>query len=383
MATALALAAQATDLTLTNDLFGLYELINTTMVNTPDVRYIMVLDAAREVRAHTFGSGLPRGLVEANVLFPREAWRVRRLNTEEGYVLDVAVPLLEGQEGALRLGMSEQAITATVNRHTAHLLGLTLLSLIPVLAVTYLLGRALTQPLLKLVEVTQAIGRGELNRQAPLEGRDEVAQLGLSFNAMTQALLRSQADLKESNQALQDRNEELAALYAIATATAQMDTINRLAEAALDKALEVMALKMGWVFLVDEAGSGSLSLQVTRSLPSTAAPQIAAQLSPHCIPGATTELQEAIVAHQGQLWLATRASPLCPASSGFGPRSVAPGSFGATPPAPWPDGDRRLSHCSGSRYQRGAARPGFGSAAQLVLCPGILRLDHNRQWAWL
>lgn len=301
VATALALAAQATDLTLTNDLFALYELLNNTLVNTSDVRYIMVLGAAGEVRAHTFGPGLPRGLVEANAVPTGQAWQTRRLNTEEGYVLDVAVPLLEGHEGALRLGMSEQAITATVNRHTTHLLGLTLLSLIPVLAVTYLLGRALTQPLLKLVEVTQAIGRGELNRQAPVAGRDEVAQLGLSFNAMTQALRRSQADLTESNQALQDRNEELAALYAVATATAQADTVNRLAEAALDKALEVMALKIGWVFLVEEAGGGSLSLQVTRGLPPDAAQKIVASLSPHCLPDAVTELQEAGVAHEGQL----------------------------------------------------------------------------------
>lgn len=116
--TALALAAQATDLTLTDDLFGLYELLNNTLVNTPDVRYILVLDGNGTVRAHTFGPGLPRGLVEANTVAPTEPWRMRRLNTDEGVVIDVAAPLLEGQAGVLRLGMSEQAIKTAVDRHT-------------------------------------------------------------------------------------------------------------------------------------------------------------------------------------------------------------------------------------------------------------------------
>lgn len=157
------------------------------------------------------------------------------------------------------------------------------LSLLPVLAVTYILGRALTQPLLKLVEVTNAIRQGELDRQAPVEGRDEVAQLGASFNAMTQALARSQAALAESNRALQERNEELAVLYAVATATAHIDTVDSLAEAALTKSLEVMGLSVGWVFLAGETTGNGPTLRAVRGLPPLCGPATGqASLGPLC-----------------------------------------------------------------------------------------------------
>ncbi len=298
VATALALAGQATDLLLTNDLFGLFELLNNTLVNTPDVRYIMVLDDAGNVHAHTFGPGVPRGLVEANTVAPSEAWHLNRLNTEEGYIVDVAAPLLEGQPGTLRLGMSEQAIIASVNRHTWQLVGLMALSLLPVLAVTYILGRALTTPLLKLVEVINAIRRGELTRQVPVEGRDEVAQLGVAFNEMTQALVRSQAALENSNRALQARNEELAALYAVATAIARADTVDSLTEAALAKSLEVMNLSAGWVFLANDTPNDPPTLRAMRGLPPDVARQLAGRLPACCLPASLDELQEAIIVHQ-------------------------------------------------------------------------------------
>ncbi|RME40970.1 MAG: HAMP domain-containing protein [Caldilineae bacterium] len=289
VATALGLAAQASDLVLTGDLFGLYDLLNSTLVNTPDVRYILVLDAGGGVRAHTFGPGIPRGLAAANTVLEGEPWRVRRLNTEEGEVVDVAVPLPEEAGGVLRLGMSQQVLQATINRHTTHLLGLAAASLLPVLLVTYILGRALTQPLLKLVEVTNAIRQGDWSRKAPTNGRDEVARLGQSFNAMTEALVQSQT-------ALQARNEELAALYAIATTTAHLDTVDSLLEAALTKSLEVMGLRTGWIFLAGNEGDGEPVLRAARGLPAGAE----ARLAEDCLPVQPAVLEEAVIAHNGQ-----------------------------------------------------------------------------------
>lgn len=298
VATAMALAAQAVDPVLTNDLFGLYELVNDTLVNTSETRYILVLDAAGRVRAHTFGPGIPRGLVEANAVAPEERWHVRRLRTEEGIIVDVAVPL-EGGAGTLRLGMSEKAITAAAERYTMELLGLTAISLLPVLALTYVLGRALTRPLLELVEVTRAIGQGDMSRQAPVEGRDEVAQLGAAFNAMTRELARSQEALEASNRALQERNEELAVLYAVATATAYTESVGSLVDAALDKALDVLDLSVGWVLLEAEGASPGLALCASRGLPSDVLGGMDGDLPPECIPNNLSALWDAVVAHGG------------------------------------------------------------------------------------
>lgn len=299
VATALALAAQANELILTNDLFGLYDLLNSMLVNTPDIRYILVVEPDGQVRAHTFGPGLPRGLVEANRVSPGESWHIRQLVTEEGGVVDVAMPLPDRPDWVLRLGMSDQALEAAVDRHTMHLLGLAAASLVPVLVVTFILGRALTRPLLKLVEVTRAISRGDLSRQAPVVGRDEVAQLGQSFNAMTAALARSRAALEESNLALKERNEELAAVYAVATATAHVDTVDSLVNAALSKSLEVMGLESGWVYFDDPATPDGPVLQAVQGISPNLAGQLAGFLPPGCIPGKPEELHEAVLAHGG------------------------------------------------------------------------------------
>jgi signal transduction histidine kinase len=300
VATALALAAQSTDLLLTNDLFGLYELLNSTLANTPDVRYIMVLDANGSVRVHTFAEGLPRGLIQINTVPPNDPWHTQWFNTEEGLIVDVAAPLLEGQAGTLRLGMSEQAIKAAADRHTLHLLGLMALSLLPVLAVTYFLGQMLTRPLLKLVEVTTAIRLGDLTRRAPVEGRDEVAQLSESFNAMAEALVQSQTALKTSNQTLQERNQDLATLYTIATATGHIDAVDSLVDAALTKSLEAMNLTVGWVFLTDDPTQNDLTLRVARGLSAQAARGLANHFTSGRLPGYPADLTEAVIVQQSQ-----------------------------------------------------------------------------------
>ncbi|RME81610.1 MAG: HAMP domain-containing protein, partial [Caldilineae bacterium] len=298
VATATGLAAQITEPMLTNDLFALYDMINKALLNTPDMRYVLVLDAEGRVLAHTFGPGLPRGLVEANDLGPDKSIGIRRLRTEEGPVLDVAAPLPEGVDGVLRLGMSERDLIAAVDRHTMQLLALTALSLLPVLTFTYILGRALTRPLLQLVDVTRAIARGDLGQTAPSEGRDEVAQLGASFNAMTEALAASQAALQASNRTLQERNEELATLYAIATAIAFADSVENLAEAALARVLDVLGLQAGWVLLARE--EDNLYLAAYKGLAEEMVAQWRRQLPQECVPADLQTLSEAIIAHEGR-----------------------------------------------------------------------------------
>ncbi len=47
-------AARSTDLVLTNNVFALYELAKDTAKNNEDVRYVLILDRAGNVLAHTF-----------------------------------------------------------------------------------------------------------------------------------------------------------------------------------------------------------------------------------------------------------------------------------------------------------------------------------------
>ncbi len=246
-ATASAFAAYATDAVLTNDLFRLNELINDTLLNNSDARYILVLDAEGRLLAHSFGRGVPKGLVLANIAAQGERYHAQRIDTEEGEILDVAVPLYEGRIGAVRVGMSERAMNADIDRHTFNLLLVTGLSLIPVAAAAYLLARVMAGPLEKLVGVTAAVARGDFSRAAPVAGQDEIAQLGMAFNAMTRALAQSQGELRASNAQLRQRNDELAALNALATTISQSPDLDALLERALEQTLAVTNQRAGWI----------------------------------------------------------------------------------------------------------------------------------------
>ena len=59
-------AARATDLILTNDLYALHQLLRETQANNESVRYAFVLAPDGQILAHTFGAGFPAGLRPAS-----------------------------------------------------------------------------------------------------------------------------------------------------------------------------------------------------------------------------------------------------------------------------------------------------------------------------
>src|SRR4030042_6140820 len=123
-AVASSIATHAPEPLLTNDLYGLYRDISSVLATNSDIRYIAVLDPQGTVRASTFPRGLPRGLREANVLLPGQLSAVSKLDTSEGPILDVAMPILEGKAGIVRRGISREPTQSQVARLTFRLLAL-------------------------------------------------------------------------------------------------------------------------------------------------------------------------------------------------------------------------------------------------------------------
>jgi len=179
---------------LTNDVFGLYSRINGVMANNDDIRYVVVFDADGSVRASTFPEGLPVGLREANDLAPDQQQSLLRISTSEGEVLDAAYPILDGRAGTIRLGLSSERLQGQVGSLTFTLLALTGGVLLAGLVVGYLLATILTRPLSRLAEAARAVGRGELSQRVVVSGRDEVGQVAVAFNAMTEQLMAKEEE---------------------------------------------------------------------------------------------------------------------------------------------------------------------------------------------
>jgi signal transduction histidine kinase len=109
-----------------------------------------------------------------------------------------------------------------------------------------LLAHVMVRPLEKLGAVTAAVTRGDFTLSAPVTGQDEIVQLGRAFNTMTATLARSQSELRESNDLLRRRNDELAALNALAAAISHSADRDTLLEGALAWSASLPS-PAGWV----------------------------------------------------------------------------------------------------------------------------------------
>jgi len=72
-----------------------------------------------------------------------------------------------------------------------------------------LLSKRLSRTLSSLTRAVRAMQRGSLLQSVPVQGRDEVAQLALAFNDMSEKLARSHEELSASHQTILQQAEQL------------------------------------------------------------------------------------------------------------------------------------------------------------------------------
>ena len=185
------LAARSTDPILVNDLYALNQLLLETQKNNPDVRYAFVLDPNGAVLAHTLGNGFPAGLIELNRVEAEGYQNTVSIETPEGLVWDVAVPVFNGRAGIARVGISNQSVQRVLLDLTSQVLLTTVLVLgVSLLAATFLTF-VLTRPILELVEAARAVGQGDFCRRVRRWANDEIGDLAEAFNQMAIELARA------------------------------------------------------------------------------------------------------------------------------------------------------------------------------------------------
>ena len=193
-------AARSTDLILINDVYALHQLLQETQANNANVRYAFIVDERGQVLAHTFGDGFPPDLLAANKVAQGEHHHTLVLTTDEGQVWDTAVPIFEGRAGTARVGLSEQGIQSVINTVTGQLLLTTVLVSVIGISAAAVLTWILTRPVLRLAQAAQAVGRGDLSQRVPRWADDEIGDLAVSFNAMTEGLAKAEGERLEREQ---------------------------------------------------------------------------------------------------------------------------------------------------------------------------------------
>lgn len=183
------LAAQSRDFILTDNLFALYRLIVDTRSADKDIVYIFVLSSTGDVLVHSFDNGFPSNLLSKNILKAGQPYQAQLLLANNSTTIqDVAIPILGGQAGVIRLGMSEASINAAIAKYIRDVLIWVAPVLVLGLSVAYGLAIVLTEPVSQLAEAVRAIGGSDFKWQSSIWVGDEIGTLGAAFHEMNEEL---------------------------------------------------------------------------------------------------------------------------------------------------------------------------------------------------
>ena len=193
------LAARSADPILLNDAFSVYELLTDTVASHPDAEYAFVVDPSGKVLAHTFGDeGFPVGLLDPPAGTSEGATVRRHFDAGAHTVHDFETPILDGELGIVRLGMSEDRLAGVIDGITTQMLVTTIFVALVGVAAASLLTWVLTRPILDLVETTRRVGDGDLTVRAPHWANDEIGSLSVAFNQMVGDLAEYRSTIAET-----------------------------------------------------------------------------------------------------------------------------------------------------------------------------------------
>ena len=114
------------------------------------------------------------------------------------------------------------------------------------LLIGYLLALRLTRPIEALVAGTQAVARGDLTKRLNVRRRDELGELAVAFNTMTQ-------DLQERTRSLNEQMRRLAALSQTSQGLGKEAEPGAMAEAILGVSLKALGLEKALLLARNDA----------------------------------------------------------------------------------------------------------------------------------
>ncbi|MCK5506510.1 MAG: PAS domain S-box protein, partial [Thermodesulfovibrionia bacterium] len=170
-----------------------------------DIKYMSILDNDGNVLAHTFEQIFPEDLKEANILQPGQKHSIQHLTTERGNIFDIAVPILKGELGVVRLGFSEDTIRECIADITMVLVWIIVGASILTGTLSFSLTAVVTKPITKFITLVNAIGNDDPGYRVDIGTDDEIGKLAAFFNNMVEDLNKAKDELKRTNTKLKSK----------------------------------------------------------------------------------------------------------------------------------------------------------------------------------
>ncbi|MBW1837236.1 MAG: sigma 54-interacting transcriptional regulator [Deltaproteobacteria bacterium] len=197
-----AVALEATDKILINDLVTLQKTLDYHLRSNPAIAYLFII-GNNKVLAHTFARGVPVDLISANSITKDGLISIKKVSsTTSEHFVDIAWPIFSGKAGVLRVGLSEKPYMQQVNHLWIEIAILTLGILSIALVASLLFIKKVAGPLTILAETAEKIDEGRLEQRVNIPAHGEIGMLAQSFNNM---LVR----IKDYTQRLEEKNLQL------------------------------------------------------------------------------------------------------------------------------------------------------------------------------
>ncbi len=254
------LASSNVDLILTRDASTVQALVDQFgAIN--GVAYVMVYDREKTLIAHTFFPRVPSGIIEKNLVDGAVAQQVREIQYPdpvtgtEKQILDVAVPMLGGQLGTVRVGMNKATISATTTRAGQFLLlSFAGVAVVAVLAAVFF-ARRLIKPVARLAKVARRVGRGDLSELVEVTSRDEIGVMAKTFNQAV-VRLRSLVQTEAERDEFENLSKHMEQLHRLSTVMQEPLSLTEQFTRVLDAARQVVRLDRLYIWTLTSEADG-------------------------------------------------------------------------------------------------------------------------------
>ncbi len=204
-----AFAEEVVDPILTENVLSLRMLCVDHKIPESDIEYIFVVTPKGEVTAHTFGESFPSRLKEANIIQAGQAYSIRHLTMDTGSVFDIAAPILKGDLGTVRVGISAEPIGKSVSGIINHIVWIIISFAAFVSIIAIVFSVRITKPFAEFVKAAKTVGSGDLGYRIPIKAEDEIGQLTATFNMMVNDLQKTTVSRTQLEGLMHVRTAEL------------------------------------------------------------------------------------------------------------------------------------------------------------------------------
>ncbi len=182
--------AEAAEIPLiTENSVSLRLLVNDYRKIDKDIQYIYIHTSNKDLITHTFGMQAPENLIKQALQQSRGASEhFIKLNSGDGMIYDISVPIQKGALGTVHIGIYEAVIQKNVQGVLMKMLPFVLAILALGISAAVTFAAAITRPVALLTKGVQRFSEGELGDPILITSSDEIGQLAVAFNNMTERL---------------------------------------------------------------------------------------------------------------------------------------------------------------------------------------------------